>query len=81
MGKKQFKPYILSKKVNQQLASTSGKSWLSKIKQVAGVVSHTTQFILAAPLKLPAKIVAAVKYIGLLSGLVQTIELEAVANE
>lgn len=69
------------KKTDEMERSASGKSWLPKLKKVASVVSRTASMILTAPLQLPAKIVAAVKYLALLSGLVQAIDTDTQADE
>ena len=59
----------------------SGKGWLQKVKQVASVVSHAANIILTAPLKIPTKVSAAVKYLVLLAGLIQSVEMEAKTDE
>ena len=69
------KNYIMKKKTTT-VTQPSGKSWLQKVKQVANVVGHTANIILTAPLKLPIKIAAAVKYLAILAGLIQAVELE-----
>lgn len=56
--------------------SASGKGWLHQVKKVARVVGHAANVILTAPLKLPAKMAAAVKYLAVLAGLIEAVEME-----
>lgn len=71
----------MKKKTAQAVTTPSGKGWLQKLKQVASVVSHAASIVLTAPLKMPSKIVAAVKYVALLAGLIQAVEMEAKTDE
>jgi len=66
----------MNKKSTQVVTTPSGKGWLQKVKQVASVVSHAANIILTAPLKIPEKIAAAIKYLALLAGLIQAVETE-----
>ncbi len=63
------------------VGSASGKGWLQQVKKVARVVGHAANVILTAPLKLPEKIAATVKYLALLAGIIEAVETEAKANE
>lgn len=71
----------MNKKTIQTVTQPSGKGWLQKVKQIANVVSHAANIILTAPLKLPVKIAAAVKYLAMLAGFIQAVEVEAKADE
>ena len=60
--------------------SASGKGWLQQVKKVARVVGHAANVILTAPLKLPVKIAATVKYLAVLAGIIEAVEVETKAD-
>lgn len=71
----------MNKKTAKTVIAPSGKGWLQKLKQVASVLSYTANIILTAPLKIPVKIVAAIKYLAVLAGLIQGVALDSKTDE
>ena len=57
-----------------KVARPSGKGWLQSLKKVVTVVGSTAGLILAAPLKLPQKVLSIAQYIALAAGIAKAIE-------
>jgi hypothetical protein len=52
----------------------SGKGWLLKVKKGVKIIGNAAGVILAAPIKLPGKLLTVAKYLALLAGIVKATE-------
>ena len=58
----------------------SGKGWLRMVKNGVKLIGNAAGVILAAPIKLPSKLLTVAKYLALLSGIVKVTEKPDEAN-
>lgn len=56
------------------VAQPSGKGWLRMVKKGVKLIGNAAGVILAAPIKLPSKLLTVAKYLALLSGIVKATE-------
>lgn len=62
------------KKKEEIVAKPSGKGWLGAVKKGLKVVGTAASVILAAPIKLPGKLLEVAKYLALLAGIIKATE-------
>jgi len=61
----------LKGKSEQHVAQSSGKGWLQKLKKGVIFLGKTAGVLLAAPLKLPGKVITVARYMVLVAGIVK----------
>ncbi|WP_316831864.1 hypothetical protein [Pedobacter aquatilis] len=64
----------MKKQKEEGVAQTSGKGWLRVIKKCISVAGSTAGILLAAPLKLPIKVLKAAQYIVVAAGIIKAAE-------
>jgi len=63
-------------KEEKNVIKPSGKGWLNVVKKGLKVVGSAATVLLAAPIKLPNKLLEIAKYVALLVGIVKATEKE-----
>lgn len=64
----------MSEQNEEIVTQPSGKGWLQKVKKGVKIIGNAAGVILAAPIKLPSKLLTVAKYLALLSGIVKATE-------
>lgn len=62
------------RKKEEIVTKPSGKGWLGVVKKGLKIVGSAAGVILAAPVKLPGKLLTIAKYLALLAGIVKATE-------
>lgn len=64
-----FRSLKLKRKI--EVVESSGKGWLQLVKRGARIALKASAVLLAAPVKLPLKLLVALKYLAVIAGILQ----------
>lgn len=71
----------MQEKSNQDAQGLSGKGWWRKVIKTANIVAGVAEVVVAAPLKLPLKLLLAIRSLAVIANLFQVVEKEAKPDE